>query len=134
MNKFGIVLSVLFLVIGVRCFSQGNYKVESIYSIPNSEYYLIKVRKIAAEDNDEFTVLSKANEQNRDGIEFKEKDTLQLNLKEVVKGPSFSLFPKIRGDQTFYIDGVKIYDSDEILYSSSCLEGLYRIKECERRD
>ncbi len=112
------------------CTSKIEYKVLSIYLVPNSKYNLIRVREVRESVNCECTILSENKNHVINGHKINVDDLLKLELKQMATNPLIELLHKTRGDQTLYINNIKVYDPNDIIYYADCLNGLFLIEEC----
>jgi hypothetical protein len=129
---FGVVC-LLILVVCTSCVTQKEYQVQSMYSLPLSDISLIRVIELYHHKNKVLTIVSKdigkaetqGEQLHIDSIYFLRLTRLHSNSLEN------ELLIGIRGDQVLYIDGKKVYDPDEELFSAKCLDGVYLIYNCK---
>ena len=125
------ILGSLLVFVSFGCMSPSKYKVESVYLVPDTDYTLIRV--IDLESNNSLAVLSQ-----RTAQESGYTDSLivgkifSLQLSPIETNPlKETLLTKTRGSQVLFIDGIKVYDPKESLFSSSCLNGKYLKNNCK---
>lgn len=125
------IMGSLLVLVCFGCMSPRKYKVESVYLVPKTNYTLIRV--IDLERKNSLAVLSQRTAQESGYVDsLIIGKVFSLKLSPIVANPlKETISANARGSQVLFVDGVKVYDPKESLFSSNCLNGKYLKSNCK---
>jgi len=91
--------------------------------------YLIKIKENRKQK--EICILSEKKDTTKTTTKIKVNDKFDFIFKKYSDNPLSNFFPNERGSQVLFIDGIKVFDPNEQLFYTLCLDGLNVIKDCD---
>jgi hypothetical protein len=131
-SRFNFIISLLILINFVECKTQKEYQIQSIYSVPRTNFTIIRVVEFNNQKYKQIAIISQSEANTEDlGESLKIDSVYTLKLKRLHTNPLDESFHNFRGNQVLYIDEVKVYDPNEYLFTSKCINGVYINPKCK---